>query len=328
VRDSRTFAKKQARYHTNDTIIADHNRKNAHNHDPNTLVLGHNWTSDMEPEDYLGMLGLKSNSHNSIRDDRGDRYSSYRGIDVATTVDHWNDGYVLPIKDQGNCGSCWSFAAVTSFEGTIAKKYNRSPVRLSEQSLVDCTLTTNSANRDRFGKDYGMWGCQGGLLPPAWEFIKDNGIMTNEDYPYFSGTTGSEGECKHVDSKVVPERPTGWGMFTPSNTITEVKAKVAKQPMSVSLDASREAFQFYSSGVIPASADCGEQLNHAIVVVGYTDDEGAPDPSPNPDPSPGPSPDPSPNPDPEPPTPTPSGNCKVTKWWHTCDEAPARRRNL
>jgi hypothetical protein len=78
--------------------------------------------------------------------------------------------------------------------------------------------------------------------------------------------------------------------------------------VSVSLDASRNTFQFYKSGVVKADADCGEQLNHAIVGVGYTDDEGSPGPNPNP------------NPDPTPPTPpTPVGNCKVKKWWHTCD---------
>jgi hypothetical protein len=86
--------------------------------------------------------------------------------------------------------------------------------------------------------------------------------------------------------------------------------------VSVSLDASRIAFQFYKSGVIKADADCGEQLNHAIVGVGYTDEGVNPDPNPNPNPGP----------DPTPPTPpTPTGNCTVKKWWHTCEDEPARR---
>jgi len=58
------------------------------------------------------------------------------------------------VKDQGNCGSCWAFGANTTLEGTIAKKTNKSPVRLSEQQLVDCTLTTNNQNYIDFGKDY------------------------------------------------------------------------------------------------------------------------------------------------------------------------------
>lgn len=86
--------------------------------------------------------------------------------------------------------------------------------------------------------------------------------------------------------------------------------------MSISLDASRSAFQFYKSGVISKDANCGEQLNHAIVVVGYTDggddgDESSDDTNPTPNP-----------------TPAPVGNCKVTKWWHTCEAPVTRRRNL
>jgi hypothetical protein len=108
-------------------------------------------------------------------------------------------------------------------------------------------------------------------------------------------------------------------MYTPNNTISEVKAKVAQQPLSISLDASKAAFQFYKSGVVSKDANCGTQLNHAIVVVGYTDDGDNPNPNPNPDP-----PTPTP-PTPTPPNPTPTGNCQVKKWWHTCDAAPARR---
>jgi hypothetical protein len=37
----------------------------------------------------------------------------------------------------------------------------------------------------------------------AWEFIKDQGVMTDEAYPYFSGTSGREGECKHEEAKTV-----------------------------------------------------------------------------------------------------------------------------
>jgi cathepsin L len=67
---------------------------------------------------------------------------------------------MVPIKDQGNCGSCWSFAAMTALEGTRAKKKEiKPPVRLSEQQVVDCTLTTNPDNETRFGKDYGSYGC-------------------------------------------------------------------------------------------------------------------------------------------------------------------------
>lgn len=91
-------------------------------------------------------------------------------MEVATNVDHYEDGYMHRIKDQGGCGSCWAFAANTALEGTLAKKTDTEPVRISEQQLVDCTLTTNPDNHDRWGKDYYAYGCMGGWMSWAWDF--------------------------------------------------------------------------------------------------------------------------------------------------------------
>ena len=78
--------------------------------------------------------------------------------------------------------------------------------------------------------------------------------MKGSDYPYFSGTTGWEGECKHDASKTVG-KVREWGQIT--GTISDVKAKVAQQPLTVALDASSAAFQFYRSGVIKQGDNCG-----------------------------------------------------------------------
>merc|ERR1719361_386732 len=84
-----------------------------------------------------------------------------------------------------------------------------------------------------------------------------------------------------------------------------------EQPLSVALNASSSAFQFYSSGVVRAGDGCGTSLNHAVVIVGFTDSDFNPGPSPDPEPSP---------------TPDPVSACKVTKWWHSCEEQDDRRR--
>ena len=84
-----------------------------------------------------------------------------------------------------------------------------------------------------------------------------------------------------------------------------MKAKLMTQPLSVALDASSAAFQFYKSGVVTDTSGCGTTLNHAVVIVGFTDDGTAPAP-----------------------TPTPVTNCKVTKWWHSCTTASGSGRLL
>ena len=107
-----------------------------------------------------------------------------------------------PVKNQGNCGSCWAFAATTTLEGTLAKKTNSAPVHMSEQQLVDCTYTFSQDNMDRFGEYYAH-GCNGGWMSWAWDFQKDWGVMLDSDYPYQSGNTSTEHYCEHDDSKTI-----------------------------------------------------------------------------------------------------------------------------
>lgn len=183
----------------NQNKINDHNKKQE-GKGPRALRLATNWTQDLEPEEYEELLGLDKETAEAKKTtlgmgnrNGGNNYNSNglgglggrgngrsgnglgggrrngRHLDhAATTVDHHADGWMHDVKNQGNCGSCWAFAATTALEGTLAKKTNSAPIHMSEQQLVDCTLTTSQANYDRFGKDYYSYGCQGGWMEYAW----------------------------------------------------------------------------------------------------------------------------------------------------------------
>ena len=80
-------------------------------------------------------------------------------------------GKVGPVKNQGSCGSCWSFSALTTQEAMQSIQTGASPVRLSEQEGVDCVAKSH--------------GCGGGWMSHYWEWTRDNnGAQSNEDYPY------------------------------------------------------------------------------------------------------------------------------------------------
>ena len=211
----------------------------------NDLELAENFLTDMEEDEKMALLGLlvpaDADTTGFGKRDGGRRLSHF-----ATTVDHVQDGYMHPVKDQGGCGSCWAFAANTALEGTIAKKTNSAAVRISEQQLVDCTLRQNTFNQNLFGKDYGLWGCGGGWMDTAWLFQEEQGYMLDSDYPYVSRTTRTETQCAHDPSKVVGNA----NGYRRIRDVDVMKTVVQAQPVSIALDAGQAAFQYYRSGVV------------------------------------------------------------------------------
>lgn len=168
------------------------------------------------------------------------------------TQDWRNVGAVTPVKNQGQCGSCWSFSTTGSTEGAW-KLSGKTLVGLSEQNLMDCSFK------------YGNMGCNGGEMDNAFKYIIANqGIDTEASYPY----TGQDGTC-HYSAANKGATLSSYTDVT-SGSETDLQNAVGLiGPVSVAIDASHMSFQFYTSGVYYEPNCSSTQLDHGVLVVGY-----------------------------------------------------------
>ncbi|XP_022739928.1 senescence-specific cysteine protease SAG39-like [Durio zibethinus] len=209
--------------------------------------LGVNQFADLTNEEFIASRN-RFKGHMCSNKATTFKYENFTAL--PSTVDWRNKGAVTPIKDQGQCGSCWAFSAVAAMEG-VTKLETGKLVSLSEQELVDC---------DTKGEDQ---GCQGGLMDNAFQFIQKNkGLTTESNYPYkgVDGTCNTNREANHAANINGHED-------VPANNEEALQKAVANQPVSVAIDAGGFEFQFYSSGVF--TGDCGTDLDHGVAAVGY-----------------------------------------------------------
>ena len=180
---------------------------------------------------------------------------------VPDSLDWRERNAVTPVKNQGQCGSCWSFSATGAMEGAWSIVAG-SLVSLSEQQLIDCS------------KKYGNLGCHGGLMDNAFDYAIDHGMCTEESYPYTSSSGSSDSSCKsnyYCDTAVTIQSCSDVSM----NNQVDLKKAVALGPVSVAIEADTFVFQSYSSGVI-TSEKCGTNLDHGVLIVGYGEENGIP----------------------------------------------------
>jgi len=179
-------------------------------------------------------------------------YVPEQGQALPTSVDWRNKGVVTGVKDQGQCGSCWSFSTTGSVEGAWALNY--SLVSLSEQNLMDCSFS------------YGNRGCNGGWMDSAFQYIISNhGVDTESSYPYEMKSTYN---CRYNAANKGATISSYKDVASGSESSLQ-NAVVYRGPVSVAIDASHNSFQLYTGGVYYEPACSATNLDHGVLVVGY-----------------------------------------------------------
>jgi len=169
---------------------------------------------------------------------------------VAATVDWRTKGVITPVKDQGQCGSCWAFSATEAIESYAALS-GKALVALSPQQINSCDKVDG--------------GCNGGNTETAYEYVaKAGGLESGADYPYTSGG-GTTGTC-HFDASKVAIKIKSYTSVAKGET--SLQSALNNGPVSICLAA--DAFQSYRSGILQS---CPGQVDHCVQAVGY--DSGA-----------------------------------------------------
>jgi C1A family cysteine protease len=167
----------------------------------------------------------------------------------AGSVDWSTSECVAPIQSQGACGSCWAFVTVSAVESAQCIANGKTSLtKYSEQQLVSC----NTQN----------WGCNGGAPVYAFDYVQQNGLCTEDSYPYTSdsGYADSCGSsCSAQDTGI-----TGYSQLSGED---ELLSAIDEHPVVVAVASGNNVWKQYTGGVV-SSCDTSD-LDHAVVAVGY-----------------------------------------------------------
>merc|ERR1712093_976030 len=172
---------------------------------------------------------------------------------VPSSVDWTTKGAVTPVKNQGQCGSCWAFSTTWATEGAYQISTGKL-LSFSEQELVDCAGS------------YGNQGCNGGLMDNGFKYLEAKGDSLEASYAY----TGKTGTCNTAKQSAADGFKAGVVTSfhdVQTDSVDQMEAAVAQGPVSIAIEADQSGFQFYKSGIF--SGTCGTNLDHGVLAVGF-----------------------------------------------------------
>ncbi|EPY22055.1 cysteine peptidase A [Strigomonas culicis] len=236
-------------------IFVDNMRRSMHLNRVNTKAhFAPNQFSDLTQDEFLATFA-NGREHFAARLKERDRMpqASVDPSRAGSGADWRTEGAVTPVKNQGQCGSCWAFSAIGNIEGQWARAGN-ALTPLSEQQLVSCDTVDQA--------------CNGGLMESAYDYLlqhSDGAVYTEASYPYTAGANATVDGCDTADKTV---GATINGYFSLQQDEDVLAAYISEYgPIAIAVDAT--VWQLYFGGVV--SYCFGTNLNHGVLLVGYND---------------------------------------------------------
>jgi C1A family cysteine protease len=215
------------------------------NNEDHSHECGHNEYSDLSAAEQEHLKGFKCNKdHDHIHDSV--KFTAEKR-QLPASIDWRTKGVVAAVKNQGQCGSCYIFAATASLEGVYGASKGKFPGALSEQQALNCLSS----------------GCNGGWPGDVSTYHK-NGVTSSNTLPY----TGNKGSCS---APAAAARSTGNVPVARSDAALQ-QALATVGPVAVAINASPQ-FMAYRSGIFSDTKSCSNNVNervtHAVTAVGY-----------------------------------------------------------
>jgi len=218
--------------------------ENMKNH---TYILGMSPFADLMHEEFIASYVGGSGAMDFV----GAYLGTFTGSDLSipASIDWSTKGAVTGVKNQGQCGSCWAFAAVGAVESRV-QIATGNLYKLSEQQVLDCA---------------GAGSCHGGSPSSALNYASEVDMCTERSYPY-SGTRSHHAHCGSCSIAVQRGIVLGYRSVA-RDSETALMAALSEGPVAVSIEADHPAFQHYVAGII--KSNCGTRVDHAVLAVGY-----------------------------------------------------------
>eukprot|EP01087_Luapelamoeba_hula_P007912 TRINITY_DN194_c0_g1_i1.p1 TRINITY_DN194_c0_g1~~TRINITY_DN194_c0_g1_i1.p1 ORF type:complete len:371 (+),score=70.69 TRINITY_DN194_c0_g1_i1:42-1154(+) len=224
---------------------------------------GVNHLTDRTASELKQLRGYKKSYTMANLENKAGLPYEFRSQSVPHSVDWRKRGIISAVKDQGQCGSCWTFGTAETIESYWALAKDQLPV-LSEQQILDCTPNPNQCG--------GTGGCGGGTAELAMtQIIKMGGLSSEWTYPYRSYWGVNFPKCSFNNSRTPPAATIKNFVNLPVNKYEPILEALAHEgPLAIAVDAS--AWNKYETGVFDGCNKTNPDIDHAVQLIGYGSD--------------------------------------------------------